>query len=132
MWVTNIFLFANLKRGFYHFGDSCSNVLKNEYHCSTSLGNKCERRTFSCSRVGSFWRCIFIYPQYCTISSSDNVLNKINIISAAAGLWGINVSDEYFLVRGRVIFGDVFIFIPNIAQFSFVRKEKQKGKQTNS
>ena len=26
------------------------------------------------------------------------VLNKINIISAA-GHWGINVSDEYFLVR---------------------------------
>ena len=30
--------------------------------------------------------------------SSSNVLNEINIVSAA-GLWGINVSDEYFLVR---------------------------------
>ena len=58
-----------------------------------------------------------IYPQYCTISCSDNVLNKIYIISAAAGLWGINVSDKYFLVRGRVIFGDAFLFIPNIAKF---------------
>ena len=34
------------------------------------------------------------------------------------------MSDEYFLVRGRVIFGDVFLFIPNFAQFSFVRKTK--------
>ena len=41
----------NIKRGLYHFGDSCSNVL-----------------------------------------------NKINIISAA-GLWWINVNDEYILVR---------------------------------
>ena len=46
----------------------------------------------------------------------SNVLNKFNIISAA-GLWGINVSDEHFLLRGRVVFGDVFLCIPNIAQF---------------
>ena len=57
------------------------------------------------------------------IPNLHNVLNKINIISAAAGLWGINVSDEYFHVRGRVIFGDVLLFIPNLAQFSFVRKK---------
>merc|ERR1712243_387738 len=80
-----------------------------------SLGDKCERRTFSSSREGSFWRCVFMYPQNCTISCFDNV---------AIGLWGINVSDEYFFVRGRVIFEDVFLFIPNIAQFSFVRKKK--------
>ena len=67
-----------------------------------------------------------MYPQYCTISYFDNVLNKINIISAAEGLWGINVSDEYFLIRGRVIFGDVFLLIPNIAQFSFARKKIRK------
>ena len=46
-----IYVSFNIKRGFYHLGDSCTNVL-----------------------------------------------NKINIISAA-GLWGIKVSDEYFLVR---------------------------------
>ena len=46
-----IYVSFNIKRGFYHFGDSCSNVL-----------------------------------------------HKINIVSAA-DLWGINVSDEYFLVR---------------------------------
>merc|ERR1712243_23396 len=86
----------------------------NHFWCR-SLGDKCERRTFSVSQAGSFWICVFIYPQYCTISCSDNV---------AADLWGINVSDEYFLVRWRVIFGDVFLFIPNIAQFSFVRKKK--------
>ena len=34
------------------------------------------------------------------IPNLHNVLNKINIISAAAGLWGINVSDDYFYVRG--------------------------------
>ena len=37
------------------------------------------------------------------------------------------MSDEFFLVRGRVIFGDMFLFIPNIAQFSFVRKKKTEG-----
>ena len=41
----------NIKRGFYHLGNSCLNIL-----------------------------------------------HKINIVSSA-GLWGINVSDEYFLVR---------------------------------
>ena len=74
----------------------------------------------------------FYVSQYCTISCFDYVLNKINIISAAEGLWGINVSDEHFLIRGRVIFGDVFLLIPNIAQFSFARKktERQTDKQT--
>ena len=66
----------------------------------------------------------FYLSPICTIRCSDNVLNKINIIFAAAGLWGINVSDEYFHVRGRVIFGDVLLFIPNLAQFSFVQKKK--------
>ena len=50
-----------------------------------------------------------MYPRYCTISYFDNVLNKINIISAAEGLWGINVNDEHFFIRGWVIFGDVFL-----------------------
>ena len=27
----------------------------------------CERRIFSSSRADNFWRCIFIYPQYCKI-----------------------------------------------------------------
>ena len=62
------------------------------------------------------------------IPNLHNVLNKINIISAAVGLWGINVSDEYSHVSGRVIFGDVLLFIPNLAQFSCVRKKKQKDK----
>merc|ERR1712243_276651 len=88
----------------------------NHFWCR-SLGDKCERRTFSVSQAGSFWICVFIYSQYCTISCSDNV---------AADLWGINVSDEYFLDRGRVIFGAVFLFIPNIAQFSFMRKKKNR------
>ena len=41
------------------------------------------------------------------------------------------MNDEYFHVRGRVIFGDVLLFIPNLAQFSFVRKktERQTDKQ---
>ena len=56
----------------------------------------------------------------------------MNIISAAAGLWGINVSDEYLHIRGRVIFGDVLLFIPNLVQFSFVQNKNQKDKQTNS
>ena len=34
-----------------------------------------------------------------------------------------SVRDVYFFVRGRIIFGDMFSFIPNIAQFSFVRKK---------
>merc|ERR1712243_434574 len=88
----------------------------NHFLCR-SLGDKCERRTFSVSRAGSFWRCVFIYPQYCTISCSDNV---------AAGLWGINVSDEYFLVRGWVISGDVFLFMPNVAKFSSCRKKTER------
>ena len=57
MWATIIFLCANIKRGFYHFGDSCS------------------------------------------------VLKKIS----GASIRGINVSDEYFLVRELVVFGDVFL-----------------------
>ena len=36
------------------------------------------------------------------------------------------MSDEYFLVRGRLIFGDGLLFIPNLAQFSFVRKKNRK------
>ena len=42
-----------------------------------------------------------------------------------------SVRDVYFFVRGRIIFGDMFSFIPNIAQFSFVRKktERQTDKQ---
>ena len=41
------------------------------------------------------------------------------------------MSDEYFLVRGRVIFGDGLLFILNLPQFSFVRKktERQTDKQ---
>ena len=41
------------------------------------------------------------------------------------------MSEQYFHVRGRVIFGDVLLFIPNLAQFSFVRKktERQTDKQ---
>ena len=65
---------------------------------------------------------VFLSP-ICTISCSHNVLNQINIISAAAGIWGINVIDEYFHVRERVIFRDVLLFIPNLAQFSFVRRK---------
>ena len=60
------------------------------------------------------------------IPNLHNVLNKINIISTAAGLWGINVSDEYFHVRGRAIFGDVLLFITNLAQYSFVRKKTER------
>ena len=80
---------------------------------------------------GQFLEISFYLSPICTISCSDNVLNKINIISAAACLWGINVSDEYFLVRGRVIFGDGLLFILNLPQFSFVRKktERQTDKQ---
>merc|ERR1712243_282692 len=80
-----------------------------------ALGDKCERRTFSVSQAGSFWICVFIYPQYCTISCSDNV---------AADLWGINVSDESFLVRGRVIFGDVFFIYPQYC-IIFIWAEKK-------
>ena len=71
--------------------------------------------------------CFYLSP-ICTISCSDNVFNKINIISAAAGLGGININDEYFHVRGRVIFGAVLLFIPNLAQSSFVRKKKNRKK----
>ena len=41
------------------------------------------------------------------------------------------MSGEYFLVRGRVIFGDGLLFILNLPQFSFVRKktERQTDKQ---
>merc|ERR1712243_359330 len=75
---------------------------------------------------GSFWRCVFMYPQYCTISYFDNVLNKINIISAAEGLWGINVSDEYFLIRGRVIFGECFYLSPILHNFHLRGKKVRK------
>ena len=33
------------------------------------------------------------------------------------------VRDVYFFVRGRIIFGDVFLSISNIAQFHFCRKK---------
>ena len=72
--------------------------------------------------------CFYLSP-ICTISYSDNVFNKINIISAAAGLGGININNEYFHVRGRVIFGDVLLFILNLAQFSFVREKKKEKKE---
>merc|ERR1712243_490925 len=91
-----------------------------------SLGDKCERRTFSSTWAGSFWRCVFMYPQYCTISYFDNVLNKINIISAAEGLWGINVSDEYFLIHGRVIFGECFYLSPILHNFHLRGKKIRK------
>ena len=67
-----------------------------------------------------------MYPQYCTISYFDNVLNKINIISAAEGLWGINVSDEYFLIRGRVIFGECFYLSPILHNFHLRGKKIRK------
>ena len=41
------------------------------------------------------------------------------------------MSDVYFLLRVRIIFGDVFLFIPNIGKFLFVRKKNLKDKQTN-
>merc|ERR1712243_435641 len=85
-----------------------------------SLGDKCERRTFSVSQAGSFWICVFIYPQYCTISCSDNV---------AADLWGINVSDEYFLVRGRVILETCFYLSPILHNFHLCGKKKKKKKE---
>merc|ERR1711955_28603 len=79
--------------------------------CLRSLGDKCERRIFSCSPIlkeaSIIWEIRVL---------TSNVLNKINIISAA-GLWGINVSNEHFLLCGRVVFGYVFLCIPNIAQF---------------
>ena len=42
------------------------------------------------------------------------------------------VSGVYFLFRVRIIYGDVFLVIPNIAQFSFVRikTERQTQEQT--
>ena len=56
---------------------------------------------------------------------------QINIISAAAGLRGINVSDEYFHGRGRVIFGDVLLFLsPILHNFHLCKKtERQTDKQ---
>merc|ERR1711928_95040 len=50
-----IFLFANIKSGFYHLGDSSSNVLNKINILLQVLG------------PGNFWRCAFIYPQSCTI-----------------------------------------------------------------
>merc|ERR1711955_11651 len=85
-----------------------------------SLGDKCERRIFSCSPI--FKEASIIWGIRVLTS---NVLNKSNII-CAAGIWRINVSDEHFLLRGRVVFGDVFLCIPNIAQFSFARKKNRK------
>ena len=43
------------------------------------------------------------------------------------------VRDVYFFVRGRIIFGDVFLLIPNVAQFSFAREktDSQTDKYTN-
>ena len=34
-------------------------------------------------------------------------------------------------MRVGIIFGDVFLFIPNIARFAFVRKKKETDKQTD-
>ena len=53
-----------------------------------------------------------------------NVLNKINIISAAADFWGINVSDEYFACsRAGTFWRCDFIYL---ARFSFMRKKNRK------
>ena len=58
-----------------------------------------------------YLRYVFIYPQYCTIFISAEKKHTHT------------VSDVYFLLRVRIIFGDVFLFIPNIGKFSFVRKK---------
>ena len=41
------------------------------------------------------------------------------------------VSDVYFLLRVRIIFRDVFLFIANIGKFSFVRKKRRTKRQTD-
>ena len=102
-------------------GDSCSNVL-NKINIISAAGlwgiNVSDEHFLVRGRV--VFGDVFLFPIF------HNVLNKINIISAAAGLWGINVSDGYFHMGGRVLFGDVLLFIPNLAQFSYVRKKNRK------
>ena len=117
MWAT-IFLFANIKRGFYHLGDSCSNVL-NKINIISAAGlwgiNVSDEYCLFRMRV-VLEMCFYLSPilhnfvfWYCRCRSS-----------------GLNISDNNFLVRGRVIFGDVFLFIPNIAKFPIERGKKSK------
>ena len=84
----------------------------------TILNSFCERRIFFCSWADNFWRYVFIYPQYCTIFICVEKKHTHT------------VSDNFFCSWGD-IFGDVFLFIPNIAQFSFVWKKKT-DRQTNN
>ena len=77
-----------------------------------------------------FLEMCFYVSLICTISCSHNVLNEINIISAAAGLWGINVIDKYFHVRERVMLGDVLFLSPILHNFHLCGKNRKTNKQT--
>ena len=121
----------NIKRGFYYLGGSFWNyvyiymyllILKEDF----LFGGFRELCIYTYMYLSILKEAFIIWgvvfgDVFLFIPNLHNVLNKINIIVAVAGLWGINVSDEYFHVRGRVIFEDVLLFIPNLVQFSFVR-----------
>merc|ERR1712035_33202 len=109
-----IYVSFNIKRGFYYLGDS-GNYVYLYIHFYLSI----------LKEAFIIWGVVFA-DVFLFIPNLHDVLNKMNIISAAACLWGINMNDEYFYVRGWVFFGDVFLFIPNLAQFSFMRKNNRK------
>jgi len=83
-----IYVSFNIKRGFYYLGDSENYVYLYIYLYLSIL-----------KEAFIIWGVVF-EDVFLFIPNLHNVLNKIHIISAAAGLWGINVSDDYFYVRG--------------------------------
>merc|ERR1712055_993243 len=82
-------------KGFYYLGDLGNYVYIYRYMYLSIL-----------KEAFIIWVVVF-GDVFLFIPNLHNVLNKFNITSAAAGLWGINVIDEYFRVRCRVIFGDL-------------------------
>merc|ERR1711872_1202703 len=114
MGVYIIYVSFNIKRGFYYLGGSFWNyvgiygymyllILKEAFiiwgiqrimytYIYIFVSFNIKRGFYY---LGGSFEDVFLF-----IPNLHNVLNKINIISAAAGLWGINVSDDYFYVRG--------------------------------
>ena len=75
--VRDVYFFV---RGRIIFGDvflSISNIAQFHF-CRKKTYLYCERRIFSISREDNFWRCIFSYPQYCTIFICADKNRKTN------------------------------------------------------
>ena len=115
MWATNIFLFANIKRGLYHFGDSCSNVLNkiNIISCADLWGINARERLFL---FGGFTElCIYIY-----IDVSFNIKRDFYYLGVVFGIMlYIYIYVSFNIKRGFYYLGDsgnyVYTYIYNVS-----------------